>query len=213
MNALTPLVTAALLLGIAAETRAATNSIAVEAGWSSPSRYLAPAVGDGFHVGVSAARLLDSRNWLGLEANYHSLGEKTNVIYFWAPIAFASKARVFEALPFIRIDIARKGSPIVPFVKVGSGVECVLSEVTIRTPLAVVKPDSKPQWSPGAFGGVGITAYLGSTTALSLEGQCHLIESEAGSGELYTLALSVSSSGKRDRSRSPSERPGSGATR
>src|SRR6476646_7001165 len=198
MKALAPLLAATLLLGCTAETHAATASIAVQAGWSSPYSSDPQTVGDGFHVGVSAERLLDSRNWLGLEVGYHALGEKTNVIVFGAPIAFTSKAKVFEALPYIRIDVAPERTPVMPFIKVGSGVECVLSDVTITTPLASVKPDSKPQWSLGVLGGVGIAAHLGSTTALSLEGQFHLIQGEAGWGQIFTLALSVSSSTNRD---------------
>ena len=182
------LVSIALAVHVAV-AQAAPLAFGFCAGTSTPTGDLASGVGDGFHLGLSAATPVDAHNLTELDLEYHQFGAKSSVLgSFGSPLRMRQQLDLTEAMLIVRVLVAPKSARVVPYVKAGFGLEHARTDLTAMGPGWPTHAIATNNWV-GVAGGAGVSLPLLGRTRVCLEGLYHQIRISNASSNLFTVSL------------------------
>ncbi len=156
----------------------------IHAGLSAPTGDFSDLVGTGFHGGATYTYKLNEQFGLGIDANYHMLGEKsmdTEILGF--PVTIKEKLSMIQGAAFAKYFIPMKDAKIAPYLKVGFAYYSMSFKTTLSGS-GGSESQTTTESKPGFCGGVGT-----DIKTFGVEALYHQIQTDNKSVNMFTVAL------------------------
>jgi hypothetical protein len=161
-----------LWCGLPSNSSAGSPLFGIHGGGSFPTGELRESLGRGYHAGIEIPLVRDAYGILGVEANYHGLGERTRRALGIFDVT--QDVEILEGLAYVQLPLLPR-AVATPYFKAGLTVNRVATEVTLVSPFGSSGRIREVNVWPGYVAGLGL-----SVPPFAVEATFHSIAATSG---------------------------------